>query len=174
MKRVGNTAIEVHRGSITELAVDAVVTTANRYLWMGGGVAGAIRRRGGVGIQMEAVQKAPIELGEAVATAGGRLKADYVIHAVVADKDLLTDGKNVEKAARCALECAQDLGVKSLAFPALGVGLGLPIDECAEILVRTVFRFLEENPDCFGQVYFALIEDEAVEAVQAVIDEVRN
>ena len=175
MKRMGNTVIKVHHGSIVELEVEAIVNGAKGYLWMGSGVAGAIRRSGGVKIQLEVVEKAPIELGDAIATAGGRLKAAHVIQAAVADKDLTADLKKVEKAALSALDCARNLGVRSLAFPALGVGLGgFPISECASVLVRSVFRFLEESPDSFNEVYFTLIEDEAVEAVRAVIDELRN
>ncbi|OYT47781.1 hypothetical protein B6U83_04530 [Thermoplasmatales archaeon ex4484_36] len=96
----------VKEGDITAEEVDAIVNAANNHFWMGGGVAGAIKRRGGVEIEREAVSKGPVPVGEAVVTGAGRLKARYVIHAAVMGQDLATDGEKVRRAAlRSALLC---------------------------------------------------------------------
>ncbi|MDQ3830194.1 MAG: macro domain-containing protein, partial [Candidatus Tectomicrobia bacterium] len=86
-KQVGTTTLEVVQGDITECAVDAVVNAANNHLWMGAGVAGAIKRKGGQVIEDEAVRQGPIPVGEAVVTSGGTLQARYVIHAAAMGQD---------------------------------------------------------------------------------------
>ena len=79
--RIGSCGIKIIYGDITDMAVDAIVNAANNKLLMGGGVAGAIKRKGGASIEDEAVKKGPIEIGQAAATSAGTLKARYVIHA---------------------------------------------------------------------------------------------
>jgi O-acetyl-ADP-ribose deacetylase (regulator of RNase III) len=91
---------------------------------MGGGVAGAIKRAGGQEIETEAVSKEPIAVGEAVVTGAGRLKAKYIIHAAVMGQDLTTDADKIRQTTRNSLIKADELGIKSLAFPALGTGVG--------------------------------------------------
>jgi uncharacterized protein (DUF433 family) len=81
----------VIEGDITALEVDAIANAANNALWMGAGVAGAIKRAGGDEIEREAVAKGPIEVGEAVAAGAGRLAAKWVIHGAVMGQDLRTD-----------------------------------------------------------------------------------
>ena len=82
--------LEVVEGDITELDVDAVANAANNELWMGAGVAGAIKRAGGSEIEREAVAQAPIAVGQAIATGGGNLRAKHVVHAAVMGQDLQT------------------------------------------------------------------------------------
>lgn len=131
--------IEAYRGDITGLEVDAIVNAANNRLWMGGGVAGAIKRAGGPEIETEALGKGPIPVGEAVATGAGRLKAWYVIHAAVMGQDLRTGAGNIARATRSALECAERLGARSVALPALGTGVGgFPLDECARVMLKEI------------------------------------
>jgi O-acetyl-ADP-ribose deacetylase (regulator of RNase III) len=114
--------LEVVEGDIAALAVDAIANAANDRLWMGAGVAGAIKRAGGEEIEREAVAKGPIAVGDAVATGAGRLPARWVIHAAVMGQDLL--------------EVADELGAESLALPAFGTGVGgFPLDECARLMV---------------------------------------
>src|SRR5881397_572062 len=109
--------LDVVDGDITALEVDAIANAANNALWMGAGVAGAIKRAGGEEIEREAVALAPIQVGEAVATGAGRLKASHVVHAAVMGQDLQTSAEAISKATRRTLEVADDLGARSLALP---------------------------------------------------------
>lgn len=139
--RFGRTTVQVHRGDITELAVDAIVNAANNELWMGGGVAGAIKRRGGSEIEAEAVAQGPIPVGAAVVTKAGRLPARYVIHAATMAMDFRTSAEAIRSATRNALWRAQELGLRSIAFPALGAGVGrYPLPEVAQIIVEELVR----------------------------------
>ena len=101
--------LEVVEGDITALEVDAIANAANDHLWMGAGVAGAIKRAGGEEIEREAVAKGPIEVGDAVATGAGRLKAKHVIHGAVMGRDLRTSAALVERTTRRCLEVADGL-----------------------------------------------------------------
>jgi len=134
-------------GDITGLEVDAIVNPANSLLIMGGGVAGAILRTGGREIQEEALKQAPVPVGKAVATKAGRLKAKHVIHAPTMERPAMQIGKqNVELAVRGALECAKRLGVKSLAFPGMGTGVGgFDVDEAAKIMVSETMKHIDEG-----------------------------
>jgi O-acetyl-ADP-ribose deacetylase (regulator of RNase III) len=128
--------LDVVEGDIAALAVDAIANAANDHLWMGAGVAGAIKRAGGDEIEREAVAKGPISVGEAVATGAGRLPARWVIHAAVMGQDLRTSADAIARATRSTLEAADELGAESLALPAFGTGVGgFPLDECAQIMV---------------------------------------
>jgi O-acetyl-ADP-ribose deacetylase (regulator of RNase III) len=128
--------LEVVDGDITQLPVDAIANAANDRLWMGAGVAGAIKRAGGEEIEREAVARGPIAVGDAVATGAGRLSARYVIHGAVMGQDLRTDGDLIGKTTVRCLEVADELGVRSLALPAFGTGVGgFPLDECARLMV---------------------------------------
>ncbi len=133
--------IEVRQGDITQLELEALVNAANSGLWMGGGVAGALKRAGGREIEAEAVKKGPVPIGEAVVTGAGALKAKYIIHAAVMGQDLQTDAEKIRQATRNSLLRGDELGIKSLAFPALGTGVGgFPPDECARIMIDEVRR----------------------------------
>lgn len=133
--------IEVCQGDITQLELEALVNAANNGLWMGGGVAGALKRAGGKEIEAEAVKKGPVSIGEAVVTGAGALKAKYIIHAAVMGQDLQTDAENIRQATRNSLLRGDELGIKSLAFPALGTGVGgFPLDECARIMIDEIRR----------------------------------
>jgi O-acetyl-ADP-ribose deacetylase (regulator of RNase III) len=154
--------LEVVEGDITELQVDAIANAANDRLWMGAGVAGAIRRVGGEAIEREAVALGPIEVGDAVATGAGALKAKHVVHAAVMSQDLRTSPELISRATRRALEVADDLGAHSLALPAFGTGVGgFPIDECAELMVTEARAF---EPKQLERVVFAVFGREAEEA----------
>ncbi len=134
--------IMIVRGDITEVEVDALVNPANVQLIMGGGVAGAIRRKGGEEIQEEALKKAPIRIGDAVETSAGKLKAKYIIHAPTVESP---GGKSnpefVRKAVRAALKKAEELGLESLAFPAMGAGVGgVPVEVAVRIILEEVLK----------------------------------
>ena len=161
--------LEVVAGDITSLEVDAVANAANNHLWMGAGVAGAIKRAGGQEIEREAVAKGPIEVGDAVATGAGRLPARWVIHGAVMGQDLRTSGVLVEQTTRSVLDVAEELGAHSLALPAFGTGVGgFPLDRCAEIMVR-VSRDYE--PSTLKRVVFAVFGDEAERAFRTALGE---
>src|SRR6476659_3971758 len=115
--------LEVVEGDIAAIVVDAVANAANNHLWMGAGVAGAIKRAGGEEIEREAMAQGPIEVGDAIATGAGRLPARWVIHAAVMGQDLPTSAKAIESASRRTLELADELGAESLALPAFGTGV---------------------------------------------------
>jgi len=161
-------AIELIEGDLTGLEAEALVNAANNVLVMGGGVAGAIRRAGGREIEEEAVKKGPIPIGEAVATGAGRLRAKYIIHAAVMGMDFQTDAGKIRAATRNSLLRAEELGVKSIAFPALGTGVGrFPLDECARIMLGEVRKHLQGKTG-LERVIFVLHGKEAYQAFKAV------
>ena len=156
--------LSVVEGDITALEVDAIANAANNELWMGAGVAGAIKRAGGAEIEREAVGKGPIAIGEAVATGAGRLKARWVIHGAVMGRDLKTNADLVRTTTQSCLRVADELGAESLALPAFGTGVGgFPLDECAEIMVAAVRA---HEPSSLTRVVFAVFGDEAKDAFE--------
>jgi O-acetyl-ADP-ribose deacetylase (regulator of RNase III) len=158
----------VVEGDITALEADAVANAANNELWMGAGVAGAIKRAGGAEIEQEAVALGPIEVGEAIATGAGRLKARHVIHGAVMGQDLRTDAGLVGRTTRRCLELADELGSRSLALPAFGTGVGgFPLDECARIMVGEARTF---EPTNLERVIFAVYGAEAASAFRAALE----
>ncbi len=159
--------IEVVQGDISEQAVDAIVNAANNHLWMGSGVAGAIVRRGGRVIEADAIKQAPIQIGDAVITGAGTLNAKHVIHAAAMGQDLLTDDDKIAKATSGALDLAEERGLKSIAFPALGTGVGgFPVEDCARIMVRVVHEHAGRDT-AVNEIRFVLFDDSAFQAFQA-------
>jgi len=154
--------LEVREGDIAQVGTDAIANAANDHLWMGAGVAGALKRAGGDVIEREAMTQGPIELGSAVATTGGRLRARYVIHGAVMGQDLRTSAELVRKTTRACLEVADGLGCRSLALPAFGTGVGgFALDECARIMVEEARRF---EPRSLERVVFAVFGGDAYDA----------
>src|SRR5213083_1132559 len=119
---IGQVSLETERGDISQARVDAVVNAANNHLWMGAGVAGALKRAGGEEIEREAVAKGPIAIGDAVVTSAGSLPAKWVIHGAVMGQDLRTNAEVVERTTKSVLRVAEELGADSLALPAFGTG----------------------------------------------------
>lgn len=164
--------LEVVDGDITALDVDAIANAANNHLWMGAGVAGAIKRAGGEEIEREAVAKGPIEVGDALATSAGRLRAQWVVHGAVMGQDLRTDAGLVRRTTRRCLEVADELGARSLALPAFGTGVGrFPLTECAEIMVSEAVAF---EPQSLERVVFAVFGGEARQAVETALGELAS
>ncbi len=160
--------LEVVEGDIAQLDVDAIANAANNELWMGAGVAGAIKRAGGSEIEAEAMAQGPVEVGEAVVTGGGNLKARNVIHGAVMGQDLRTTAELVARTTRRVLEAADGLGARSLALPAFGTGVGgFPLAECAEIMVREAGSY---EPLTLERVVFAVFGDEAKEAFSRALE----
>jgi O-acetyl-ADP-ribose deacetylase (regulator of RNase III) len=160
--------LEVLEGDITKLDVDAIVNAANNHLWMGGGVAGAIKRAGGEEIEQEAMAKGPIDVGDAVATGGGRLPARHVIHAAVMGQDLVTSPELVGQTTRRALEVAEQIGARTVALPAFGTGVGgLGLEESARAIVEAVRGF---EPASLERVVFAVYGFEAERVFKGALE----
>ena len=159
--------LEVVEGDITALEVDAIANAANDRLWMGAGVAGAIKRAGGDGIELEAVSRGPIPVGTAVATAAGRLPARYVIHGAVMGQDLRTDADLIERTTLSCLEVADELGCESLALPAFGTGVGgFALGECARIMVAAARLY---EPRKLRRVLLAVYGEQAAAAFRSAL-----
>jgi len=161
--KIKETEIKIVQGDITELKVEAIVNAANNKLVMGGGVAGAIKRKGGKEIEDEAVKKGPIEIGGAVATGAGKLPAKYVIHAATMAMDFETDEIKIRNSCKNSLKVAEELKIKSIAFPALGCGVGgFPLLASAKIMAQEVFRHLKESEkSSLKEIIFCLFDKEA-------------
>lgn len=154
------------RGDIAQQDADAIVNAANNHLWMGAGVAGAIKRAGGQEIEREAVAKGPIPIGEAIATGAGRLRARYVIHAAAMGRDLRTDADKIRQATQNSLRRADELALKSIAFPALGTGVGgFSLEECARIMLDVVHKHSATGTS-LERVVFVLYDDAAHQAFE--------
>jgi len=157
--------IELWNGDICDLEVDAIVSPAATSLWMSTGVAGEIKRAGGDVIEFAAVRQGPARLGDAIVTPAGRLAARVVIHAVSLERDRRTSGPAIDAAARSAMRRAAELNLTSIAFPALGTGIGgFPLDDAARIAVEAVRDELSERPSSIEHVVFALRGAAAYEA----------
>jgi O-acetyl-ADP-ribose deacetylase (regulator of RNase III) len=136
--------VEVLDTDITALEVDAIANAANTRLLHGGGVAGAIVRAGGQTIQDQSDRKAPVALGEAVATGAGSLPSRWVIHAATMELGGPTSADIIRRATAATLWKAEELNARSLALVAFGTGVGgFPLQEAAEIEVEEVRRHLD-------------------------------
>ena len=135
--------IEISQGDITDSKADAIVNAANNHLWMGSGVAGAIKRKGGEIVEKEAISKGPIPVSEAVSTTAGSLPNKFVIHAAAMGQDLITDETKIAAATKNALLRAEESGIESIDFPALGTGVGgFSVKDAARIMIDEAKRFL--------------------------------
>ena len=161
--------IEVQQADITGLEVDAIANAANTELKHGGGVAGAISRAGGPQVQSESDERAPIGLGEAVATGAGTMPSRWVIHAATMELGGPTSAEIIRKATASTLEVAAELGARSLALVAFGTGVGgFPIDEAAAIEVEEVERHLARGSK-LELVVFAVRDDRAALAFEEAL-----
>jgi O-acetyl-ADP-ribose deacetylase len=148
--------LEVVDGDIAALRVDAVANAANNHLWMGAGVAGALKLAGGDEIEREAV-----------ATGSGRLPATWVIHGAVMGQDLRTNAQLVEQTTLTVLRVADELGAESLALPAFGTGVGgFPLDECARLMVGAV---RSHDARTLQRVVFAVFGEDARRAFEGAL-----
>jgi O-acetyl-ADP-ribose deacetylase len=131
--------VTVRQGDLTDANVDAIVNAANNELILGGGVAGAIRTKGGPTIQEECNRIGPVPIGEAAITGAGKLGARYVIHAASMQLGGRTTENSLREATRNSLLRATEKGLRSIAFPAIGTGIaGFPMDRCAELMIAEV------------------------------------
>lgn len=152
--------LTIRKGDISQSKTQAVVNAANTELWMGSGVAGSLKEHGGDVIEREAMAQAPIRPGGCVMTQGGDLYAEYVIHVATMEVGEPATQKSVRMGTMGALALAKDNGVDSIAFPALGAGVGgILLDECARSMLPVISRWLREN-ELPGTVDVLLFSDE--------------
>lgn len=166
--------IEILQGDLTETDADAIVNAANNELQLGGGVAGAIRRKGGPAIQEECDAIGTIPLGGAAITSGGKLKARYVIHAASMEMGGRTSAASLRSSTAHALRIAAQKRLKSIAFPAVGTGIAqFPVRECADIMLREAAKHFEQ-PTSVEKVYFVLFDQAAHATFVAALRELSN
>jgi O-acetyl-ADP-ribose deacetylase (regulator of RNase III) len=170
-RQVGGLTIQAVQGDITDLPVDAITNAANDHLWMGSGVAGAIKRRGGEGIEREAVALGPIPVGTSVATGAGDLRARYVIHAAVMGQELRTDLATVAITTRSVLDLATAMGLESVAIPLLGTGVGgLDVDQVASSMTSEVVDMAMGSGGALKRVLLVAFDDGSAFALRQAVE----
>ncbi|MDP2209724.1 MAG: macro domain-containing protein [Bacteroidota bacterium] len=156
--------LEILQGDITEQDSEAIVNAANNFLWMGAGVAGAIKRKGGQEIETEAIAQGPIEIGQAVITSGGKLKTKFVIHAAGMGQDLNTNANILKLATQNSLKLAEIKGIQSISLPAIGTGVGgFSIFQCANVMLLEAIDFLQKSQN-LKLIRFVLFDKPAFDA----------
>ena len=160
--KIKNAEIQLIQGDITEMETDAIVNAANEQLVLGGGVAGAIRRKGGAQIQEECDLIGGSYVGGAVITTGGKLKAKHVIHAVGPRMGEGNEDEKLRNATLNSLKLADENGLTSIAFPAISTGIfGFPRERCAPIMLQTTKTYLEGSTK-LQKVVFCLFDQETL------------
>ena len=158
--------IVIEQGDLTDMDVDAIVNAANNDLQLGAGVAGAIRRKGGEGIQRECDEIGSIPVGYAAITSGGKLKARHVIHAASMQLGGKTTANALGNSVAHSLRIASERGLKTIAFPAVGTGIaGFPMEECATIMLNEAARHLKAGSS-LEKIHFVLFDDRACDIFQ--------
>lgn len=166
--------IKLRQGDLTEADVDAIVNAANNDLMLGGGVAGAIRIKGGPSIQAECDNVGPIALGEAAITGAGLLRARHVIHAASMRLGEPTAEANLRAATRNSLKRANENSLKSIAFPAIGTGIaGFPIERCAEVMLEEVRAHLGGRTT-LERVEFVLFDRRTLEIFERALAQMKD
>jgi O-acetyl-ADP-ribose deacetylase len=159
--------IAILQDDLTEMDTDAIVNAANNDLQLGGGVAGAIRRKGGPQIQKECDEIGPVPVGGAAITSGGNLKARWVIHAASMQLGGETTAHALRASTAHSLRIAAQKGLKTIAFPAVGTGIaGFPMRECAEIMLREAVQHLNGSTS-LEKVFFVLFDKAAFDTFEA-------
>jgi O-acetyl-ADP-ribose deacetylase (regulator of RNase III) len=158
---IGNSVLELCDGDISEMSTDAIVNAANAQLVLGGGVAGAIRKKGGPSIQAECDKIGGTFVGGAVITTAGNLKARYVIHAVGPRMGEGDEDEKLKAATLNSLKVADENSLKSISFPAISTGIfGFPTERCAKIMLETAIGYLK-GPTGLDRVVFCLFGSES-------------
>jgi O-acetyl-ADP-ribose deacetylase (regulator of RNase III) len=170
-RKINNTIIELVEGDITELDTDAIVNAANDRLILGGGVAGAISRKGGPAIQKECNKIGGCPVGQAAITTGGNLKAKYIIHAVGPRMGEGDEDAKLRSATLSCLKIADENKLKSIAFPAVSTGIfAYPIDKCAQIMLSETADYLKGQTS-LQKIIFCLFDDEAYNIFETALRE---
>lgn len=167
--KINSRIIELIQADITEMQTDAIVNAANAQLILGGGVAGAIRRKGGPTIQAECDKIGGTFVGGAVITTAGNLKAKFVIHAVGPRRGEGDEDEKLKNATLNSLKLACDNHLKSIAFPAISTGIfGFPIEKCANIMLKTTIDYLN-TPAVLEKVVFCLFSTDDFDVFASVL-----
>ena len=171
MNKILSEKIVIQQGDLTDMDTDAIVNAANNDLQLGGGVAGAIRRKGGDEIQRECDAIGSIPVGYAAITGGGKLAARHVIHAASMQLGGRTTAAKLSTSVAHALRIAAERGLKTIAFPAVGTGIaGFPIEECATIMLHEAAQHLLKTETSIEKIYFVLFDDHACEAFKRALN----
>lgn len=164
---IANTVLELVQSDITEMDTDAIVNAANAQLVMGGGVAGAIRRKAGPAVQKECDDIGGTFVGGAVITTGGNLKARHVIHAVGPRMGQGREDEKLRSATVNSLKLADENGLESISFPAISTGIfGFPIERCASIMLEATMEHLRAQTG-LRRVVFCLYDRESFEVFES-------
>ncbi|MHC4121413.1 MAG: macro domain-containing protein [Planctomycetota bacterium] len=170
-KKIGNSVLELCDGDITEMETDAVVNAANARLVMGGGVAGAIRKKGGPSIQADCDRIGGTFVGGAVITTAGNLKARHVIHAVGPRMGEGNEDEKLKNATLNSLKVADENNLRSISFPAISAGIfGFPIDRCARIMLETTIGYLKGRTG-LEKVVFCLFGRDSYEVFASQLEQ---
>ncbi|HZP45919.1 MAG TPA: macro domain-containing protein [Candidatus Binataceae bacterium] len=174
MSRDWRDVVSLRQGDLTDAQVDAIVNAANNDLILGGGVAGAIRVKGGPTIQQECDAIGRIPLGEAAITGAGKLRARYVIHAASMQLGGRTTEQHLREATRNALARAREKDLESIAFPAIGTGIaGFPLARCAEVMLEEVREHLAGGSS-LKRIEFVLYDRPALAAFEQALAALGN
>lgn len=158
---IGSCKVSLCLSDITKVPAQAIVNAANSELWMGGGVAGAIRLAGGRSIEREAMAHGPQEVGSAVITGAGKLPADYVIHAITIAPGKKSSYHNIKSATHSVLKKCKEKGIVSVAFPLLGSGIGgMSFPEAARAMLDALKKQASED-SLPNEIIFSLANKEA-------------
>jgi len=164
------TKVHIEQGDLTAREVDAIVNAANNDLVLGGGLAGAIRRKDGGEIQAECDAHGPVQVGGAAITTAGRLPAKYVIHQASMRLGGRTTAEALRSSTRAVLKLAEQHDVRTLAFPATGTGIaGFDLRKCAQIMLDEVRKHIDAGTK-LTDVHFVLFDDNARGVFQDVHD----
>jgi O-acetyl-ADP-ribose deacetylase (regulator of RNase III) len=172
--RIRQTLIEMVQGDITEMHTDAIVNAANSQLVHGGGVAGAIVRKGGRTIQDESNRVAPVAVGQAALTGAGTLKCKYVIHAVGPRMGEGDEDAKLKSATLTALRIADEHRLRSIAFCAISTGIfGYPLERCAAVMLAAVRDYLADSTG-LNHVVFCLYDQAAYDTFAAALQSIHQ
>ncbi|MFC1754179.1 macro domain-containing protein [Thermoproteota archaeon] len=157
--KINNVELEVINADITDMEVDAIVCPANDKLVMGAGLALNIKGKGGQGIEDEVIKKRPIKVGGAVVTGAGKLSARYIIHAATMGHGAKTSEVVIRNACKNSLEFAKGLKVQTIAFPALGCGMGgFPAKAAAKIMAQEIFKHVKYEEPTLKKIILVLYD----------------
>ncbi len=163
--------MQVVVGDLLGSGTEAIVNAANSQLWMGGGVAGAIKRVAGDEVEREAMAQGPIKPGESVVTSAGRLPSPirWIVHAATMGPELVTNEDYIRRATASALEKAREVGAESVALPALGTGVGgFSMEQAAQVMVGQARESMADGR-APARVVFVVRSDDAAEAFRQAL-----
>jgi O-acetyl-ADP-ribose deacetylase (regulator of RNase III)/ADP-ribose pyrophosphatase YjhB (NUDIX family) len=168
--KIKNTELTIIEGDITKMECDVIVNPAHNTLKMEAGLAGVIKKKAGDKIEQEAMEKGPVNVGEAVWTSAGKLKANYIIHAVTGSDEMKPNEATIRQACANALRCAHDLKAKGIAFPGLGCGVGgFSVTGSAKIMAQEFLRFVKSHDKTMKTIILCLHDDETFRAFEQTV-----